>query len=345
VSDKVRVGLLGVGGIAQIAHMPALRKAANIEWVAVCDQDADLARRFGDRYGVGKVYGSLADLLADEEVEAILNATRHEHHADTVIPALEAGKHVLVEKPLAESVADCEAILAAVERTGCKLQMGCMKRHDPAIRRAKEFIDEQMGARLVTNGWCFDSAYHGGYVRSLRPPTERGSAQRAPDPKAEPDSQYLIGMSVHNIDLMRMLGGEIVRAFAYRGDRGDGRIYTAALEYADGACGYYQLLGVTQGDWDEGVIVEGEAGRVHIRTPFPYFNVLAEVEIFDAAQQAYVRPAAAGCDMYAAQLDAFADAIRSDTPTTPDAHDGLMDQKVLIAIYESAVSGEPREVG
>src|SRR5438270_6358152 len=98
---KLRMGILGLGGIAQTAHLAALTKAHNIDLLAACDVAKDVLDPVVARYQIPRAYTSAEQLWADQDVEAVLIAVADRFHAPLAIAAMQAGKHVLVEKPLA----------------------------------------------------------------------------------------------------------------------------------------------------------------------------------------------------------------------------------------------------
>src|SRR5690242_6035949 len=100
-SVPVRLGVIGAGAIVQVAHLPALRKLKNVDVRALCDTDLPKARALAERSGIPDVYDDMEDLLAHEELDAVLIATPNHLHEAHVIAALSANQHVLIEKPLA----------------------------------------------------------------------------------------------------------------------------------------------------------------------------------------------------------------------------------------------------
>src|SRR5437870_4134392 len=114
--DRVRTALVGCGKVGQI-HAQALATLPESELVGVCDVDAARASAFAARYG-GRPYTDVATMLRDGRPEALLIATPHPLHAEPAVRAAEAGVHVLVEKPMAAGLADCDAMLAAARRHG-----------------------------------------------------------------------------------------------------------------------------------------------------------------------------------------------------------------------------------
>ena len=144
MSGKLKIGLLGCGGIAQIAHLPALRKAANVEFTAICDVAEDLLNAMADRYAVAHRYTDHHEFLEKADMDAVLLPVADGFHASLSIDCMRAGKHVLVEKPMAETVEQCEQMLQVSEETGRKLQIACMKRYDPGLQFAQKFVAEEI---------------------------------------------------------------------------------------------------------------------------------------------------------------------------------------------------------
>src|SRR5262249_9406886 len=137
--DRVRTALVGCGKVGQI-HARALATLAESEFVAVCDVDRQRAESFATMFGVQGFEG-VARMLAESDVQALLVATPHPLHRDSALVAADAGVHVLVEKPLAASVEDCDLMLAATGRHGTKLGVISQRRWYEPVRRMKEAID------------------------------------------------------------------------------------------------------------------------------------------------------------------------------------------------------------
>jgi len=140
MSNILSVGIIGAGGIAQ-AHMRAIEDNDNIRLVAAMDVDADRAQAAAEKYGA-RAYTKLPDLLADQAVEAVHVCTPHSLHADQVVAAAEAGKHVLVEKPMTLTLPDCDRMIEACEQAGKILMVGQVMRYYPVNRKIREMIAE-----------------------------------------------------------------------------------------------------------------------------------------------------------------------------------------------------------
>jgi predicted dehydrogenase len=345
MSRKLKVGLLGCGAIAQIAHLPALCKAENVEFTAICDVAEDLLNAMADRYSVADCYTDHHTFLDRADIDAVLLPVADGFHAPLSTECMQAGKHVLVEKPMAETVEQCEQMVQVSDETGCQLQIGCMKRYDPALQFAQKFVAEEMGERLSVSGWYCDSVFHMNYVRSLALPLQRsGNQRRPPAGSANAHLRMVLGHGVHAVDTIRFFGGDIVALTTKVVQKAQGINSSTLLEFADGACGTFQLICTIKMDWFEGITVHGEGGSVLAQIGFPYFRKPSEVKVFDAKRGEYRTPAASDSDPYERQLEAFAASILEGRNVSPNARDGLADQKVLMAIHASAQTGKRVEI-
>jgi predicted dehydrogenase len=138
--DKAVFGLIGVGGIAQSQHLPNLTRAPHAFLKTVCDLRADVLAAMKEKYRVPFSTTDYRELLADPEIQAVVVATREDMQAKLTIEALRAGKHVYVEKPLASTVEECEAVVAAQQAAGRFVAVDFNRRFAPAYRRAKELL-------------------------------------------------------------------------------------------------------------------------------------------------------------------------------------------------------------
>ena len=136
----LRWGLIGCGDIARKRVAPALRDLQSCELIAVARQHADLAETFAQEFGARRWYAAWQDLLKDEEIVAVYIATPVHLHAAQAIAAAEAGKHVLCEKPMAMTMAECDGMIAACRANGVKLGVAYYRHFYPVVARAKEIV-------------------------------------------------------------------------------------------------------------------------------------------------------------------------------------------------------------
>ncbi len=136
----LKIGLIGTGGIAQ-THMKALAKTDEIQVVAVCDLVEEKAQRTADTYGVPLVFTDYNKILEMDEVEAVSICTWNQAHCAPAVDALHAGKHVLVEKPMAATLVDATKMTKAAHETGLILMVGVQPRFGFARKTAKSIVD------------------------------------------------------------------------------------------------------------------------------------------------------------------------------------------------------------
>ena len=145
----IRVGIIGCGKIAQVRHLPEYAANPNAEIVAFYDKNMTRAQDMAAKYG-GKVYNSFYELVDDPNVDAVSICVENRSHAEICTAALYAGKHVLVEKPMAITLAECESMVAAAERNSRHLMVGHNMRFDPVHRKAKQLLDSGIIGDVIT---------------------------------------------------------------------------------------------------------------------------------------------------------------------------------------------------
>src|SRR4029077_5020605 len=136
--DRGRWGILGVARIATVKVIPAMQRGAYSDIVAIASRDLEKARRGAADLGIPKAYGSYEELLADPDIEAIYNPLPNHLHVPWSIRAAEAGKHVLCEKPVSMTVAECRTLIDARDRTVGKIGEGFRVRTHPPRYGARE---------------------------------------------------------------------------------------------------------------------------------------------------------------------------------------------------------------
>ena len=141
---QARVGIIGCGGIATGKHMPSLAKVREAEMVAFCDIVRERAEDAKGKYGASDaaVYEDYRELLADPSIDVVHVCTPNDSHAEIAIAALEAGKHVMCEKPMAKTAEGARRMLEAAERTGKKLSIGYQNRYRPDTRYLKDACEK-----------------------------------------------------------------------------------------------------------------------------------------------------------------------------------------------------------
>lgn len=150
---KLRVALMGVGAIAQVVHLPVLNDLDEVELTAVCDVDNVRANALAARFGIPHIFRNDEDVFRSDLIDAIIICTPSYLHEEQAIAALEAGKHVLVEKPLALSPESVERVIAAAERTGRTLMVAMNNRYRPDTVALRPFAQNgELGDVFLTRG-------------------------------------------------------------------------------------------------------------------------------------------------------------------------------------------------
>ena len=154
----IKVGIIGCGKIAQVRHIPEYAANPHAEVYGFYDINQARAEELAKKYG-GKAFASYEELLADPEIEAVSVCAANHAHAEISIAALKAGKHVLCEKPMAISLEECEAMVAAAKESGKYLMIGQNQRLAKAHAKAKELIEQGAIGKVLTFRTIFG---HGG---------------------------------------------------------------------------------------------------------------------------------------------------------------------------------------
>ena len=147
---KFRVALIGAGNISRWAHMPALKKLRGASLYAVQSSGGARGKSYALRFGAAYATSSYDDVLADPQVDAVLIASRNQHHAREALTALRAGKHVFVEKPMALTMDECRDLVVAERESGRTLMVGFNRRFAPFYVELKRRLERRSGPAVVT---------------------------------------------------------------------------------------------------------------------------------------------------------------------------------------------------
>ncbi|HEX4247703.1 MAG TPA: Gfo/Idh/MocA family oxidoreductase [Pseudonocardia sp.] len=337
----VRLALIGCGRIAQVAHLPALEKADGVELVALCDPNGAVAHAVAHRYDVRSVHTDAAEVFADAGIEAVLIAAPDRFHFDLASAALAAGKHVLVEKPLASTVQQCARLVELVARSGLKLQVGAMKRHDPGLQFARAFVASKLGDVRSFHAWYRIGGNRAGVEHTLFPRTfdEPGTRRAEAEFKADRERYLLATHGAHVFDTVRFLLGNVRSVTAAHRDFGRDHTWNMLVTLASGAVGSVSIAVDVPGEGAEGIEVFGSAGQVAVNTHFPFFRRASDVRAYCVADGATTSPVRSDTDAYERQAEAFATAVRDGLDPAPDAADGLEAVLLIEAVARSVAAG------
>jgi len=153
--DKVRLGIVGLGWVSQVFHIPIFSKLEDVEIVAICDRDKSRAKMIGERFGLSSVYTDFEQMLAKEDLDAIDVCTSTDAHLPVTLAALQAGKDVFVEKPIARRYAEAVQMAEASKEHKRKLMVGMNNRFRPDTMILKNFLEQGELGKIfyIKAGW------------------------------------------------------------------------------------------------------------------------------------------------------------------------------------------------
>ena len=199
--ETIRWGFIGCGDVTEVKSGPAFQKIEGSTITAVMRRNGDKAKDYAQRHGIGRWYDDADRLIGDSEVDAVYVATPPGSHAEYTIRALEAGKPVYVEKPMAVNYDQCREMLAASERTGQPLFVAYYRRRLPAFLKVKELIDAgTIGSVRLVN------------LRLFWPPREGDTGPDASHWHIQPEISgggHFFDLAPHQLDYLDYVFGPI----------------------------------------------------------------------------------------------------------------------------------------
>lgn len=325
MSCRIRWGILGTATIAREAVIPGMRKApynACAEVVAIASRTLDRAQQVAAELGIGRAYGSYEELLAADQIDAVYIPLPNHLHVSYSIAALEAGKHVLCEKPIAMSADEGQQLVdVAAKHPQLKLMEAFMYRHHPQWLWARQQV---LAGRIgdLRTIQTFFSFFDDNPASILHHPEWGGGALM--DIGCYPIS---LSRFLFQSEPLRLLGTqEIDPRF------GVDRLTSGILEFAAGTSVF---TCATQVAPYQRVQIFGTGGRIEIEIPFnapPDRPCRAWLEVDDHLEQLEFDT----CDQYGIQADLFSRAILNNTPVPTPIHDAVANMQVVDALVRSS---------
>jgi predicted dehydrogenase len=322
----LRIGVLGAARIAPMALIAPARRVPEATVLAVAARDPERARRFAARHGIPRVHSSYEAVLADPEIDAIYNPLPNALHAAWTIRALEAGKHVLCEKPLSASVAEAEAMAAAAARRARVLMEAFHYRYHRLFARVRAILDAgEIGTvRHLEAHLCFPLVY---------PNDIRWRADLA--------GGALMDAGCYPVHMVRHLAGaepEVTGATSLWTRGGVDRFTEGRLRFPDGATARITCSLLSSVLMRASARVEGSDGRIGILNPIApqFFHRLRVVTPAGTRSERVNGPST-----YEEQLRAFVAAVRQGAPFPTGPADSIANMRVIEAIYAAAGRAVP----
>jgi predicted dehydrogenase len=320
--SKVRWGVLSTANIGLQKVLPAMQRGTLCEVVAIASRDEAMAQAAAAQLGIPKAYGSYEELLADPEIDAIYNPLPNHLHVPWSIKAIEAGKHVLCEKPIGLSAAEGQELLAvAAAHPQLKVMEAFMYRHHPQWQRAREIVTSGGVGELKTIQSFF--SYYNDDPDNIRNRADIGGGG-------------LMDIGCYNISLSRFIFNaeptRVLGIIEYDPQFGTDRLASGILDFGHGTATF---TCATQLSPYQRAHLHGTRGRVEVEIPVNA-PPTAPCRIWHQHSGTIEEIVIDTVDQYTLQGDRFAEAVINDTPVPTPLTDAVANMRVIEALVESA---------
>jgi xylose dehydrogenase (NAD/NADP) len=320
--SAVRWGILSTARI-NCAVIPPAHASPKVELLAVASRDEARAAEYARTWEIPRAYGSYEELLADPEIEAVYISLPNGLHCEWSIRALEAGKHVLCEKPLSRRAAEVEEAFDVADRAGRFLMEAFMYRHNPQTVRLRELVDGGAIGELQLVRAAFSFALSDEANVRMRPELEGGA---------------LMDVGCYCVSGSRLLAGEPERVYGEQlvGPTGVDVRFHGTMRFPGGVVAHVDC-GMVMPLWDELEAV-GTEGSLFLDDPWHCRTPAIELRRPDGVERIAVEPVA---DSYALELENLSDAIRGRGEPLLGRADAVGQARAIEALYRSAETSEP----
>lgn len=343
----VRIGYVGCGFMAQKVHLPNCRAIPNCQVLALAEVRQDLGRQVQSRLGIPKLYADHQAMLADPELDAIAVSAAFTLQGEIARDALLAGKDVFMEKPMAVSLHQADAILAAEQQSGKRLMVGYMKRYDAGNELVKAQLEDfQANGALGAITYARNHGFCGDWIGGLDTPMDRSNAPLPTAPTIGPEwlpKEFLkpyvdyLQQYTHNINLLRWFlnAGDDVHVRVVDLDD-DGYTGIVIFDMA-GVRAVLESGRISHYRWDEETQIYFQHGWVKTwAPPLLLKQVPAEVEIYRAGEeQVFSRPIPqpTWTWSYKRELEHFVECLQTGAPFRSSAADTRTDVRLFEDIF------------
>jgi predicted dehydrogenase len=322
MNDVLRIGTLGAARITPTALLKPARKVSRVAVVAVAARDRAKAERFAAKRRIPKVHNSYDDLLADPDIDAVYNPLPNSHHARWTLRALEAGKHVLCEKPFTANAQEAETVAKAAAATGLVVMEAFHSRHHPLAARALEIVRSgELGTIRHVD------------TRMIIPLLKPGDIRY----RLELAGGATMDVGCYALSLLRLLGGpaepEVIGATAKESSPGVDRYMQADLRFPEGHTADMTCALASGRPLSLRARVTGSAGMLRIINPFApqYGHRLTVDTTADLRREYFGRETT-----YVFQLRAFVAAVLDGGPVLTDTDEAIANMRVIDDVYRAA---------
>lgn len=337
-----RIGIIGCGRISQVRHIPEYAANPDAELAGYYDFNKERVDAIIKEYG-GRAYGSYEELLADGSIDAVSVCVANQNHEEITVAALKAGKHVLCEKPMAMSLAECENMVETARQENRFLMIGHNQRLAKAHAKAKELINEGLIGEVLTFKTCFG---HGG--------PETWSIDPGKDVWFFDKQKAIMGamadLGIHKTDLVQFLtGSKVSEVIAYLGtlDKRDASGQLVGVD--DNAICIYKMengaVGTMTASWtcygaeDNSTILYGTKGVMKIYSD-PAHSIVVELKDGEKISYDIDRIQTNDNQTKSGVIDLFMKSLTTNTPPEISGEEALAAMKAVFAAVESSETGK-----
>lgn len=331
-SRRVGYAVVGLGHIAEHAVLPAFKHSSKSKLIAVVSGDEKKARRLAGQFGASDyyTYNDYAFCLSHPQVEAVFVATANSTHAEYTIRAATAGKHVLCEKPMANSVEDCKRMIDTCHASGVRLMIAYRKYFEPASVELKKLATTGKLGRI--------KIIHSGFTIRLSKGAKNGGWHL--DQRISGGGS-LVDVGIYCVNTVRWLTGlDPVEASAYAWTLDPNRFKQVEENIAFRLRFPRGLVMEASASFDAALSsflqIHGEEGWAALNPAFTYSE---DRRLFGVVKGKWIEKRFKVMDEFALELDAFSDCIRRGREPEASGSEGLRDVAVMQAIYKSAREG------
>ncbi len=342
-NKDIGFGIVGCGMISGW-HAEAIFKIQGARLVGITDINAKAVAAFAEKYNT-KAFSTIEALLESDEVEVVCICTPSGLHAPLAIKAANAGKHVIVEKPMAITLNEAEDVVRACKVNGIKLAVISQLRFTDAVCKLKDTVESGMMGRLIS-GDIYMKYYrsqeyydNGGWRGTWK--MDGGGA--------------LLNQGIHGVDLLQYIMGPVRSVFAYT--RTLSRkievedTAAALLEFENGALGVIQATTSIYPGSPRRLEICGDKGTIALEEDNIVNWVIEGQKLMDlsnlngTANSSFMDPKAISIEGHVKQICDMVDAIRYDRKPLVDEYEGKKTVEIIMAVYESSKSGKPVKIG
>jgi myo-inositol 2-dehydrogenase / D-chiro-inositol 1-dehydrogenase len=330
-TQKLNVGIIGAGRIGKVHAENLAFRVPEARALAITDLNREAAERVAARCGISTVASSVDQVLADPNIQAILICSSTDTHADLIVRAAKAGKHIFCEKPIAHSLAKIDTALAAVREANVKLQIGFNRRFDPNFARVRAAIlNGEIGSPRLLHIISRDPA----------PP---------PISYVKVSGGMFLDMTIHDFDMARfLLGDEVEEVYTAGGvmvdpaigEAGDLDTALIVLKFRSGAIGTIDNCRQAAYGYDQRVEILGSLGKIGTENCFPNQATISTAQNirhdlpFNFFMDRYT-------ESFATEIRAFVQAVAENKPTPVTGVDGRIPVAMGIAARKSFEEKRP----